>query len=117
MKEFLPTEVEHDFKVAFTVVSSKINCIANEKGFWRCNRSHGEVLALIHSEVSEALEALRTKSSSTKIPGFLGVEEELADVVIRIMDYSMQYNFNLPAAILSKMKYNEGRSYKHGKEF
>ena len=41
-------------------------------------------------------------------------EEELADVIIRIMDYSQARNLRVAEAILAKIEYNEGRSEKHG---
>jgi len=49
-------------------------------------RNDAELIALMHSELSEALEWLRHNAQSDKIPDFLAVEEELADTVIRIMD-------------------------------
>jgi hypothetical protein len=68
----------------------------------------GEKFALFHSELSEGLEALRENKPEKE------VVEELADCVIRIMDYCERKNFDLISAILEKHEYNKTRSYKHG---
>lgn len=93
-------------------------CNAVRKGFWDKERNMGEVIALIHSELSEWLEALREGNpESEKIPGFSAVEEEMADAVIRIFDLAGGGRFRLADAIDAKLKYNETRPYKHGKGF
>ncbi|KKL73104.1 hypothetical protein LCGC14_2078290, partial [marine sediment metagenome] len=70
------------------------------------------------SELSEALEAIRHGNPpDDKIPEFNGYEAELADCVIRIMDVAIARNLRVAEAIVAKMAFNEGRPYKHGKEF
>ena len=111
------TSVE-DFVRAFNVVSIAANRISREHGFWDEERNDGEVMALIHSEVSEALEALRNNNpTSNRLVEFTSVEEELADVIIRIMDYAWGNQLSLAQAILAKMEYNEGREFMHGRSF
>jgi NTP pyrophosphatase (non-canonical NTP hydrolase) len=51
---------------------------------------------------------------SEHCPEISAQEEELADLVLRVMDYSAGFNFNLGKAILAKMQYNKNRPYKHG---
>lgn len=75
----------------------------------------GLTLALIHSEVSEALENQRLGGvPDDKIPEFSGVEAELADVVIRIMDTAACNGLRVAEAIIAKMEMNRGREHKHG---
>lgn len=81
-------------------------------------RNTGEAIALMHSELSEALEADRKNIlQSEHIPTFTGLEEELADVIIRIMDYAQANELRIPEAILAKCEFNRTRPHKHGKKF
>lgn len=82
-------------------------------------RNKGEMIALKHSELSEMLEATRDVENpqSVKIPGFTLEEEELADLMIRALDYAHQHELRIGAAIVAKHKYNTGRPYKHGRKF
>ena len=89
--------------------------IAVEHGWWDRSRSAGEALMLVVTELAEAMEAIRSGSpESEKIGGFSKVEEELADAVIRILDYAGGNGLNLDAALAAKMRYNETRPYRHG---
>ncbi len=72
-------------------------------------------IALIHSELSEALEELRVgNSESEHIPGFSRFEEEGADAVIRIFDMAGHDDLNIAEAIVAKAEYNKNRPYRHG---
>lgn len=86
--------------------------IAKSKGWWITDRNDGELLALMHSEISEALEALR-QSDDTKN----NVTEELADCCIRIFDYCAARKLNLQEAIVQKMLKNMSRPWRHNKKF
>jgi NTP pyrophosphatase (non-canonical NTP hydrolase) len=80
---------------------------AMSKGWHDNERETGTLLALIHSEVSEALEADRKGWEAN-------FAEELADVCIRVFDLCGSRGIDLEKAIRDKMDYNKGRSYMHG---
>jgi NTP pyrophosphatase (non-canonical NTP hydrolase) len=91
---------------------------AKEKGWWDDpNRNTGELIALMHSELSEALEAERTNAADTHLASFSGVTVELADCLIRIFDMAGAKKLPLGEAIEAKIEYNKSRPYKHGKKF
>jgi NTP pyrophosphatase (non-canonical NTP hydrolase) len=99
----------------FQLLQEYIHQTAKEKGWWDNPRNDGEIIALIHSELSEALEAIRNgEPMSEKIPEFTELELELADVAIRLMDYAESRGIDLWSAIAAKAEYNKTRSYRHG---
>ena len=75
-------------------------------------------LALIHSEVSEALECVRNDDLSPRHDALTGKPEglpsELADIVIRVADLCGALNIDLDAAVKEKMAFNTTRTHRHG---
>jgi NTP pyrophosphatase (non-canonical NTP hydrolase) len=75
----------------------------------------GEKVALIHGELSEALEYYRKGNGpSDHIPEFSGIEEEFADVIIRLMNIAQRLNLRVPEAMIAKQVFNATRPFKHG---
>lgn len=98
-----------------SMIQKDIHKNAQDKGWWEVEeRNPAELIALMHSELSEGLEALRKDLMSDKIPTFKGIEEELADCVIRILDAAEANNWNVIDAMFAKMEFNKTRSYRHG---
>ena len=113
--------------------------IASDHGFHNETPNLGELLMLITSELSEALEADRMNNwhkfhaidnekdipnpetleykqwFNNKIRGT--VEEEIADALIRLFDLAGVFGIDLDWIVKAKMAYNETRAYKHGKEY
>lgn len=105
---------------AFKNTAAKVNANAVNKGFWKdgAQRNRAEMIALIHSELSEALEADRHGNDRDEhCPQFSSVSVELADAIIRIMDMSAGLGLRVEEAIIAKMKFNTTRPIKHGKNF
>jgi len=103
-----------------TAMQEAVHALAVRNGFWE-KPNLGEKLALIHSEVSELLECYR-KGNAPEPSDHRGLhltqeEEELADIMIRVMDLAEQRGVLLSAAIAAKHAYNLTRPFKHGKQF
>lgn len=104
-------------------------CYAESKkaGWWEgTNQTPVPVkIALIHSELSEALEADRKNLMDDKLPDRKGIEVELADAMIRIADLAGALGLDLGGAIVEKLEYNrnredhkpENRVKPHGKKY
>ena len=75
----------------------------------RLDRNVPEMLCLIHSEVSEALEGFRKDLMDDHLPNRKMIEVELADTVIRILDLSGYLKLDLGGAIVDKLAYNQQR--------
>jgi NTP pyrophosphatase (non-canonical NTP hydrolase) len=76
-------------------------------GWYDENRPILELLCLIHSEVSEALEAYRKRD-------YGNFKEEMADIVIRVFDMAEYLDIDIETEMDKKHEINKNRSYKHG---
>lgn len=73
-------------------------------------RNKGEMLCLIHSEISEAMEGARKGLMDDHLPQRLMEEVELADALIRILDYAEAHGFDVAGALVEKLEYNAHRA-------
>lgn len=110
--------LEDDTGLCLRDLMVQLHANAVAKGFWDPDmHGHdiGHQAALITSEISEFYEAWRNGNPpSEKIPDHCSMAEELADVLIRVLDCAQGHGLDLVGALEAKMQYNAGRPVRHG---
>lgn len=100
-------------------IAKEIHQINKDKGFYDEERNIGELLALIHSEVSEALEADRNNNYDLRKPDCF--QAELTDIIIRTLDLAAYIKetkrMDIDQMIRQKMATNRNRPHKHNKKY
>lgn len=101
-------------------LADKCHKIAVEHGWWDCDRDFGTLAALLHSEVTEMFEAYRHSlplpppHMPDEVANIPGVAEEMADILIRLLDMVSYYQVDIGLAVANKMEKNQSRPYRHG---
>jgi NTP pyrophosphatase (non-canonical NTP hydrolase) len=87
-------------------------------GWFDSDRSFGDDVALLHSEVSEMFEAYRngdqTVTTTEDQYDAHSIHAEAADILIRLLDTCFRHGIDLTEAFDAKMIYNRSRPYRHG---
>jgi hypothetical protein len=126
--------LQRSFIKAFNQIAGFAHRNSEAKGFWKIlarirSRPAAEAeeleaifklsrVALMHQEAAEASEPMRIAGipMDKHLPHRSAECVELADLVIRVMDYAAAYGHPLPEVILEKMCFNSYRPLKHGKK-
>ena len=88
---------------------------AHAEAHWPEGATLVERICMMHAELSEALEGYRHGNpASDHIPAFSALEEEFADVVIRMMYLGLAEPLRIAEAIDAKLAFNETRPLAHG---
>lgn len=97
-------------------MAKEIHKNAVEHGWWEEDRPFGEIIALCHSELSEALEAYRCGEDMVwdhdGKPD--GIAVEMVDCVIRIFDALEHWGIDIEEVLKQKHEFNRSRPWKHG---
>lgn len=129
--------MSNDMRQTLNDLAKQIHASNVEKGFYQDEKNIGEMLCLMHSEISEALEADRNNkvASNATINRVVNeddkyyfqneykalikgsFEEEMADIIIRVLDMCAFKGIDIDAHVAAKMRYNSLREFMHGKKY
>lgn len=114
---YVESITEHNAQMGLQAVQELASTTARDAGWYTdpatgepIKRNVGEVIALMHSELSEALEAYRRDLMDDKLPHRPGIEVEFADCIIRIMDTAAALGLDVAGAVIEKNRFNKERA-------
>lgn len=134
MSDMEPMGLRHEAETVFRRMEEEVYRLNNSKGWFEDDRTVGDMVALLHAEVSEILEAYRhwelkdatlpdARAKAAELRGAFagvlpkpeGVGSEMADCLIRLLDMAKRWDIDLVAEYDRKMRFNWTRPYRHGR--